>query len=346
MVANREVRPNAYDLLGVHPNAPSELIATSYWFLVGDLQKRREQGEYVDDALHEFTRAYERISDPRRRSRYDEDIGHTQEPLTKRKLPRVHRSLRSRLFRRATPVGSLDHYEVLGISFAAPSEILPAAYRIMRDQYFRVPARSKKRLQLLKALDDAYATLSAPERRQKYEEHTRKRAPAESPVVSPGLEGTVQSDPPESGNGMKPRGITTPPAAATPLDRVTPVNGPAAARATKKISGAGKWIGAAPRALGQVLAAGARLLYRGLSRGAGRAAEAWRGRRTRRVPDAGATETQPLQRQPILREPPPRPKIPSVDVEEALLGRLEESVRETRSRPGAAKHKQSARHDR
>src|SRR3990172_9527091 len=132
MVANREVRPNAYDLLVVHPNAPADLIATSYWFLVGDLQKRREQGEYVDDAVHELTRAYQCVSDPDRRSAYDAAIGHNFEPLTRRPL------------RHAILVGPLDHYEVLGISFAAPSEILPAAYRIMRDQYLRVPARRKK----------------------------------------------------------------------------------------------------------------------------------------------------------------------------------------------------------
>src|SRR3990172_11224731 len=139
MVANREVRPNAYDLLVVHPNAPADLIATSYWFLVGDLQKRREQGEYVDDAVHELTRAYQCVSDPDRRSAYDAAIGHNFEPLTKRPLPRLRRSLRSRLLWRAILVGPLDHYEVLGISFAAPSEILPAAYRIMRDHYLRVP---------------------------------------------------------------------------------------------------------------------------------------------------------------------------------------------------------------
>lgn len=200
-------------------------------------------------------------------------------------------------------------------------------------------------MQLLKALDDAYATLSAPEERQKYEEHTRKRAPAESSGVSAGREDNVQSDPPESGNGMKPRDLTTPPAAAMPPESAAPVNAPAAAQATKKRSAVGKWIGAPLRALAHIPAAGARLLYRGLSRGAGRAAEAWRGRRAGRVPDAGATETRPLERQPIFREPPPRPKVPPVDVEEALLGRLEVSVRETRSRPGAAKHTQGAKHD-
>ena len=345
MPANREVRPNAYDLLVVDSNAPSELIATSYWSMVGGLQKRRERGEYVDDALHELTRAYECISDPHRRSRYDEDIGHSQEPLTKRKLPRVHRSLRSRLFRRSSAGTAVDYYEVLGISPAAPAEIVPMACRIMRDQYLRIPA-GKKRAQLLSLLDEAYATISTPEKRLGYNERSRRRAAAEVAAVLIGLEGTVHSDPLESGNGMKPPELTPPPAAATPSGRASPVNAPAAARATKKISGAWKWIGAAPRALGHIPAAGARLLYRGLSREAGRAAEAWRGRPTRRVLAAGATETQPVQRQPIFREPPPRPKIPSVDVEEALLGRLEESVRETRSRPGAAKHKQSARHDR
>lgn len=187
-MATQDPRTTAYDLVGVHPNAPADLIATSYWLLVGQLQKRRERGEYVDGALHELTRAYELVSDPKRRSDYDASVGHTLEPLTTRALPRFRRSLRSRLLHRDILIGPLDHYEVLGISPAAPPELLPAAYQIMLNQYLRVPPRNKKRLLLLRALDDAYATLSAPEKREKYDDLIRPKEIEQQKTIEPETE--------------------------------------------------------------------------------------------------------------------------------------------------------------
>ena len=319
MLAKRKVRPNAYDLLVVDPNAPSELIATSYWSIVGGLQKRRERGEYVDDALHELTRAYERISDSDGRSGYDEDIGNSREPLTKRKLPGIRRSLRSRLFRWRKAATAVDCYEVLGISPVAPAEIVPAAYRIMRDQYLRIPD-SKKRMQLLRLLENAYDVVNTPEKRKKYDERTRPGKAAESAgvtVVTDNTATTLVSAPAPAGAAVAP--------AATPANE---------RRAQEQT-----WTGGTLRGLGRVLLAIARLSYRGLALALRSVRNVLRNRSNRR--SAGPAAAPPVQRPPIVREPPPRPKGPVVDVEEALLGRLASSVKETYSRPGGAEHTQN-----
>ena len=346
MLAKREVRTSAYDLLAVDPNAPSELIATCYWAMVAALQRRREQGEYVDDVLHELTRAYECVSDPERRGAYDVEIGHSREPLAKRKLPRVRRSLRSRLFRRSSPATSVDYYEVLGVSPDAPAGIVPAAFRIMRDQYLRIPAANAKRVQLLELLEEAHATISVPERREKYDERSRRKAAARVAAAPAVRESTALSDSQESANGGEPHNVPAPAVAVPPPEASGPVNAPQAERTTKKRPPILKWIWGAVRALGLVLVAGARLVYSGLSRGITRAARAWRGRhRTRPSPDVPAAEARSPQHPQIVREPPPRPKNLSPEVEDALLGRLEASVKEARSRLRDEEYEQAAGHD-
>lgn len=278
-MANHNPRPNAYEQLGVHPNAPADLIASSYWLLVGELQKRRERGEYVDSALHELTRAYECVSDPKRRSEYDASIGHTLEPLALRPLSSLRHSFRGRRQHGDVLIGPLDHYEVLGISPSAPSEILLAAYQIMLNQYLRVPSRDKKRQQLLESLEDAYTTLSVPEKRQKYDEVVRPKSIEQDAEEA----AATTAEPPVSNGHVVPGGI------------------------------------------GRALTAGVRLPYRG-------AAAAVRGRRKsagksvlaeRRVRPPRAPEP------PIVREPAPRPRTASIDVEEALLGRIAAYVNET-----------------
>jgi curved DNA-binding protein CbpA len=168
----------AYDWLGVHPNAPLELISASYWLAAGALQTRRSSGERVDETLFTLTRAYEVVSDGERRSNYDLALGHDSEPLTKRRLPRVRRTLRGRLFGRSDGVGAFDLYEVLGLAPDAPPEMLQAAHHIMRNHYLRVPDE-KRRNTLLYALDAALEALGDPEKRAKYDKRKGRVGPSE-----------------------------------------------------------------------------------------------------------------------------------------------------------------------
>jgi len=297
MLANPDGRPGAYELLAVHPNAPADLIAASYWLLVGQLQERRQRGEYVDDALHELTRAYECISDPDRRSAYDAAAGHALEPLSTRPLPRLRRPLRSRLLKRDVLVGNLDHYEVLGLSRSAPAEALPRAYQAMLSQYLRIPAENKKRLLLLKALDDAYETLSVPDRRQRYDELVEPKAnegeePAEREKTTVHEE-TVEHETDPSPGGAAP---------------------------------ARSHVQAVPRSVGRALTAGVQLPYRGA-----RAALRARTARSNSHAPAERVVKPPEPEPPISREPPPRPRTYSIDVEEAFLGRIAAHVKDIQS---------------
>ncbi|HUF52958.1 MAG TPA: hypothetical protein VMR52_04185 [Dehalococcoidia bacterium] len=168
--------PTAYDWLGVHAKAPSELISASYWLAAGALQQRRGAGERIDETLFALTRAYEIVADPMRRAEYDVVLGHDYEPLTRRSLPKVRRTLRGRIFGRPQDFGAFDFYEVLGVSPDAPQQMLPEAWHIMRGQYLRLPPDSKRRKTLLGALDAAYKVLSSPESRARYD--ARMRTPA------------------------------------------------------------------------------------------------------------------------------------------------------------------------
>jgi curved DNA-binding protein CbpA len=342
MLANREVRPSAYDLLAVDPNAPSELIATSYWSLVGRLQRRREQGEYVDGTLHEITRAYECVSDADRRAGYDAAIGHTTLPLSKRPLPRFRRPLRSRLLRRPWVPAGIDQYEVMGISRDAPADILPAAFHIMRDQYLRIPASNKKRTLLLTILDESYATISSVERREKYDQRTRRKTPPKRDVPAAGGGARPDGDAAAQTSSVAPM-ITTPASEPSPGGKA--VEEASSEQAMKPAgTSAGRRVLGVVRAAALVPVAVIRLLYRGTRGTARRLSGAFRDRATRQ-PRASGPEAPAPQPQPILREPPPRPRAPDIDVEEALLGRLASSVKETQSQPRAGRHERNAKMD-
>ncbi len=274
MPSNGDRTPTAYDVLAVHPTAPADLIGTAYWLLTGDLLKRRDAGEFIDDALHELTRAYESVSDPVRRSAYDAALGQTGEPLARRQLPRV----------RGPMAGHLDHYEVLGLSTAAPPGILPAAYQVMRTQYLRVPQASR-RLRLLEALDDAYETLSVSEKRLKYDERAHRQSAEQSlPPVED-----------QAAPSRRPKGLVL-------------------------------------RGLGRALAAGARLPKRGARNGQEPPAA---------DPDTGKPKEHRVKEPappepPVSREPPPRPRTYSIDVEEAFLQRIASYIEEIRLANGSA----------
>ena len=165
-MAALEQGPTAYEILGVHPSAPAELIGAAYWRMTSDLRAERASSSEGDAALHRLTRAYELVSDPVRRAGYNLAIAHTGEPLTKRSLPR-RKSFLQRVFRRngAALDWSVDPHEVLGLDPRAPQASVPIAYQIMHDAYLRLPPGSRRRRILLDLLDKSYAVLADPEMR-------------------------------------------------------------------------------------------------------------------------------------------------------------------------------------
>lgn len=336
MLADQDGRPSAYDLLAVDPNAPAELIATTYWSIVGGLQKRRQRGEPVDWLLHEVTRAYENVSDPERRADYNAAIGHTLEPLPRRRL-RVHRTLRSRLFRRGGVVTGVDYYEVLGISRDAPVEILPAAFDIMRNQYLRIPSASKKRRQLLQLLDEAYATISDTEKRQKYDRRWRRATALRSDVSPAALDATTQPAAPEPAPSL-PASAEEPPPPPPPEPSAPP---PVTRDGAPDVSGRANPLLAVLRGCSGILLGSLGLVLRGARRGL----TAIQQRRPTVAPPPPALQYRAAHDPPIRREPPPRTKLPPVDVEDALLRRLESTVRDVRSSSRTASAQESSKTD-
>lgn len=157
-----EPLPTAYQILGVHPTAPMELVSTCYWILTKQLQDRRHSDHEADALLHQVTLAYEMVSDSARRERYDSAIGYDKPPLTTRPLPRRRGLLSSLIPGRRAQIGwSVDPYEVLGLDEHAPAVFLTDAYRTMRDQYLRLPPGSRRREVLLRMLDDSYRLLQS-----------------------------------------------------------------------------------------------------------------------------------------------------------------------------------------
>lgn len=300
-LANGEGGPTAYEMLVVHPSAPAELVDTSYWLLAGELLKRRDAGKYVDDKLHGLTRAYECVSDPIRRAAYDAALGHNQEPLAKRGLPHVRRSVLS---------STVDHYEVLGITSAAPPALLPSAYRIMRNQYLRVPLENKRKVHLLDALDDAFETLGAPEKRREYDESALPKT-VEPTQAPPAAEEPAASRP----RGTILRGLGRALSAGTRLPKRNGGNGHS--------PGADSIAAIGPAEPSAVPAA-----QTGLPAKDGLPDE--RPVKAKRPAERRPKPPAPPER-PITREPAPRSRIYSVDVEEALLGRIASYVQETQA---------------
>ena len=163
---NLEQVQTAYEILGVHPSAPTELISACYWEITSSLQEKRATEPGADAELHRLTRAYESVSDPVHRAGYNLSIAYTNEPLMRRSLPR-RRFFLLRLFGRNRHAlkWSVDPHEVLGLHPSAPQTTVPIAYRLMRDVYLRLPPESHRREKLLNLLDESHAVLGDPQKR-------------------------------------------------------------------------------------------------------------------------------------------------------------------------------------
>lgn len=299
------LRPDAYAVLFVHPTAPTELLASMYWALAGDLQKRRAAGQHVDDELHHLTRAYECVADTDRRAAYDASLGFDTQPLTVRPLPPIRRSLRGRLLRRPRQ-RPIDLYEVMGVARNVSPEHLQPAYRIMRDQYLRL--RGKRQRQLLDTLDKSYETLTSPEARDRYDR--RPSDPRPDSFVAPVV--TTQKPAPR-------------PAAATLPDKST---SPSATAKALRALGRSAWFAIV------TLAAALRLAYRGATAVVGWAYAKWQSRSSRPHVAKPTPVQPPLP--PIVRTQRDAPKRAPAEVEDKFLGRVATSVKESESHQQAA----------
>lgn len=165
-MGNLDHVPTAYEILGVHPSAPTDLISACYWTITSSLQEKRSTEPEADAELHRLTRAYESVSDPVHRAGYNLSIAHTDEPLLRRSFPR-RRFFPLRLFGRNRHAlkWSVDPHEVLGLHPSAPQATVPIAHRLMRDVYLRLPPESRRREKLLNLLEESYAVLGDPQKR-------------------------------------------------------------------------------------------------------------------------------------------------------------------------------------
>ena len=302
----------AYDALFAHPSAPTELLAIAYWAVVGDLQKRRGEGENVDDQLHHLTRSYELVADAGHRSSYNASIGFTAEPLTVRRLPPMRRSLRSRLLRRAVPE-PLDLYEVMGVSRDVPNSLLADAHRVMRDNYIKLNSGTR-RAQLLRALEAAYATLISPDARERYDTltSTHKAETTAPPAIAPRLE------PPDPGPTVAP-------------EKAMVTNASASGAGASLFRPAGQLIRlllTTSKQIFSLLLAGCRLAYRAVRRGVSAIHARWSSMRStraeRRVARAARPTSGPSPTASATRV------IPS-EVENKFLDRVASSVQESES---------------
>lgn len=214
----------AYELLGVDPSAPPELVAAVYWMDVSELQTQRTAGQPVDALLHSITRSYETISDPLRRAQYDSEIGNDAPPVMMRKLSAPRRSFLRRLFSRRPLSRDIDLYEIIGLAPAAEQAHVEEAYRVMRDVYLRAPSRRQRHL-LMRLLDDAHQTLADADARAAYDSRRAKKAEAAVAVAAPPPITTpqVEAPPPEAAPTAAPE--------REPVAIVTAVAEPAAAPA-------------------------------------------------------------------------------------------------------------------
>lgn len=292
------LRPDAYAVLFVHPTAPTELLASMYWALAGDLQKRRSAGEHVDDDLHHLTRAYECVADADSRAAYDASLGFDTQPLTVRPLPPVRRSLRGRLLRRPGQ-RPIDLYEAMGVARNVPSELLAPAYRIMRDQYLRL--RGKRQRQLLDTLDKSYETLSSPEARDRYD----LRASDSRPDAFVDVSDTTPKPTPKAASATAANEV----ASSSSIAKIL------------RLLGRVTWFAIL------VIAGGLRLAFQGASSVVSKAYAKWRTSPPRVTRPAPVQPPLP----PVAQAHRDHPKRPPAEVEDKFLGRVATSVKESES---------------
>jgi curved DNA-binding protein CbpA len=175
-----------YEVLQVHPAAPLELITAAYWRLAGEVQSRRSADPTAEVQLHQYTRAYQILTNHESRAEYDSSIGIAEQSLA----PNVPSSRRGGLFGGKKEAGDsrVDYYEILRIVPTAKPSIVQEAYSTLKTYYVRLVLSDYSPQSLLVYLDDAYAVVSDPERRARYDEERHsvaKPVPVKPAVAAP-----------------------------------------------------------------------------------------------------------------------------------------------------------------
>ncbi len=217
--AGRPSIPNYYEILGVHPLAPLDLISAAYWRLVGHAQAARSSDESVaaNVALLHLNKAYQTLIDSAARAAYNDSIGLSTQPLAK---ARARRGLLSRLIsithrpltgKYTTP--PVDYYEVLRVHKSADASIIAEAYLTMRWHYLSLVNSGREPARLLSLLEEAYTVLSDAARRATYDRAIAAKAEPQTDeggemggrrrphVPPPGLVTSADSNPPPNGAG-------------------------------------------------------------------------------------------------------------------------------------------------
>jgi len=126
-----------YRRLRVDPDAPYELIAEAYWYLVSRLQAEQASGESTAQQLAALNTAYAVLVDPEQRRAYDETVARVAElrrARAKRRQGPKRRSVLGRLFERQRREEA-DCFELLRIDPLAEPLLIERAYSIMRALY-------------------------------------------------------------------------------------------------------------------------------------------------------------------------------------------------------------------
>lgn len=132
--------PNHYQLLGVGPLAPQDLIVEAYWL------RSRPPGQPIppEGLLKQLNEAYATLVDPDRRDRYNEALG----------LPVPSR-------RRLWEETLRAPHEWLQVDPVTGRDLVPLAYTIMREHWIEAVAAGRARREALRHIDAARDALVA-----------------------------------------------------------------------------------------------------------------------------------------------------------------------------------------
>jgi len=185
MSQNRAAHSSWYRLLQVHPAAPAELITAVYWRLVGRAQVNRDKEGSVGARVRQLSRAYEVLSDPKRRAAYDKSIriGAPQgiSQLTAAGPADQRGDGDASVDPDRWP--AVDYYQLLRVDPAAELPVIEEAYEVMRSQYQDLVEAGQAAPELLKLLDQAFETTRSPAQRRRYDAKRPKPPEAPAPAM-------------------------------------------------------------------------------------------------------------------------------------------------------------------
>jgi len=195
--AKPAVAVNAYQTLQIAPSATYELIEQAYWVLITRARSDRS-GEV---RLGQLNDAYASLINPDRRTAHDLEHG-----LTKlRTRPRIEAPRRPMFARVPRYTTRLTHYQLLDLDPGASPEIVDLAYAHRRTRLKGGDARTVYERALV---EEAYRTLSDPERRAVYNERVMGIRPAGASQPEQPAEAeqplTAVEDAPQPAEGARP----------------------------------------------------------------------------------------------------------------------------------------------